>query len=74
MVRTVTAHASLFQSTGLSVFVKHERTHRGAFAIVAPRSQRSLRLFEITGPALTLTLSQTLAEALATFEAEPLSA
>lgn len=61
-------------STGLSVFVKHERRHRGQLVIVAPKAHPSLRLFEITGLALTLTIVPTLAEAYAVFANRQLSA
>ncbi|GAC1310987.1 MAG: hypothetical protein NVS2B3_11570 [Vulcanimicrobiaceae bacterium] len=52
-------------STGLSVFVKHERAHRGRLVIVAPSGHRSLRIFEIAGLALTLTIVPTLDDAYA---------
>ncbi len=45
---------SYLDSTGLSVFVRHERLRRGRTAIVAPPNHRSLHLLEITGLALTL--------------------
>lgn len=65
---------SYLDSTGLSVLVKHERNHRGRLVIVAPAAKRSLRIFEITGLALTLTMSNTLDDAFATFEGRPISA
>lgn len=61
-------------STGLAVFVKHERNHRGNLVIVAPASQRSLRIFEITGLALTLTMTADLDEAFALYESRRISA
>lgn len=61
-------------STGLSVFVKHERTHRGKLVIVAPTAHRSLRLFEITGLALTLTIVPTLEDAFHRYANRQLSA
>lgn len=60
------SECSYLDSTGLSVFVRHERAHRGALVVVAPRAQRSLRIFEIPGLALTLTVRQTLEDAYAT--------
>lgn len=61
-------------STGLSVFVKHERLHRGRLVIVVPKAHRNLRIFEITGLALTLTIVPSLAEAHAIFANRQLSA
>lgn len=61
-------------STGLSVFVRHERMHRGHLVIVAPIAHRSLRLLEITGLALTLTIVPTLAVAFAKYAERQLSA
>lgn len=60
---------SYLDSTGLSVFVRHERRHRGRTAIVAPPKHRSLHLLEITGLALTLNVVPSLDAAAAFCEA-----
>ncbi len=65
---------SYLDSTGLSIFVRHERNHRGKLVIVAPERQRSVRIFEITGLALTLTLRASLEDAYAVFASRELSA
>lgn len=65
---------TFIDSTGLAVFVKHERNHRGNLVIVAPPTQRSLRIFEITGLTLTLTMSASLDDAFALFESRRISA
>ena len=52
---------SYLDSTGLSVFVRHERLRRRRTAIVAPPGNRTLHLLEITGLALTLNVVPTLA-------------
>lgn len=56
---------SYLDSTGLSVFVRHERTHRGRMALVAPPGHRSLHLLDITGLALTLRVAPSLDDAIA---------
>ncbi|GAC1442826.1 MAG: hypothetical protein NVS2B8_22210 [Vulcanimicrobiaceae bacterium] len=60
---------SYLDSTGLTVFVRHERQHRGRSAIVAPPNHRSLHLLEITGLALTLNVVPSLDAAIAFCEA-----
>lgn len=61
-------------STGLAVFVKHERKHRGKLVIVAPPTQRSLRIFEITGLTLTLTIAVAFGDAIAIYDDRQISA
>ena len=51
---------SYLDSTGLSIFVRHERMRRRRTAIVAPPGNRPLHLLEITGLALTLNVVPTL--------------
>ncbi len=65
---------SYLDSTGLGVFVRHERLHRGQTAIVAPVGHRSLHLLEITGLALTLNVLPSLDAAVAFCEAPIASA
>ncbi len=65
------AACSYLDSTGLSVFVRHERQHRGRTAVVAPPGHRSLHLLEITGLALTLNVVPSIDAAVAFCEAFP---
>ncbi len=63
---------SYLDSTGLSIFVRHERMRRRRTAIVAPPGNRTLHLLEITGLALTLNVVPTLDRGVA-FCCEPIT-
>ena len=63
---------SYLDSTGLSIFVRHERMRRRRTAIVAPPGNRPLHLLEITGLALTLAVVPTLDAGIA-FCGEPIT-